>query len=86
MEKVLKNFNKYPHNAQDMRMETNFGKILETLMQEKKLNQLQVAALLGVRQSQVSNWINGKSLPGYYSIRMICIKMNVEPTHLLELK
>ena len=67
-------------------METNFGKILETLMQEQGYNQLQLAALLGVRQSQVSNWINGKSLPGYYSIRMICIKMNVSANFLLELK
>ena len=69
-----------------MRMETNFGKILEKLMQEQGYNQLNLAALLGVRQSQVSNWINGKSLPGYYSIRMICIKMKVDPTFLLELK
>jgi len=69
-----------------MAMETNFGKILETLMQEQGYNQLQLAALLGVRQSQVSNWINGKSLPGYYSIRMICIKMNVSANFLLELK
>ncbi|MCL2850776.1 MAG: helix-turn-helix domain-containing protein [Firmicutes bacterium] len=66
-------------------METNFGKILENLMQEQGYNQLQLAALLGVRQSQVSNWINGKSLPGYYSIRMISVKMNVSSDFILEL-
>lgn len=85
MEKVEKTLIKYPHYAHDKDMENNFGKIFENLMQEQGLNQLQMAALLGVRQSQVSNWINGKSLPGYYSIKMICIKLNVTADFLLEL-
>jgi len=65
-------------------METHFGKILKNLMEEKNLNQLQLSEMLGIRQSQVSNWINNKSLPGYYSIKMICFKLNVSADKLLE--
>lgn len=55
-------------------------------MQERGINQLQLSEKLGVRQSQVSNWVNGKSLPGYYSIKMICIKLKVSADYLLELE
>jgi len=66
-------------------MNINFHKILGQLMDQHRVNQLQLAALLGVRQSQVSNWLNGKSLPGYYSIRMICTKLGVSADTLLEI-
>ena len=72
--------------AQLNNMKINFAKILREVMETNKLNQLQLAELLGVRQSQVSNWLNGKSLPGYYSIRMICTKLGVSADYLLELK
>ena len=73
-------------NAQLINMKINFSKILRDVMEQNTLNQLQMAEMLGVRQSQVSNWLNGKSLPGYYSIRMICTKLNVSADYLLELK
>ena len=66
-------------------MEINFSKILREVMLNAGYNQLQLSILLGVRQSQVSNWLNNKSLPGYYSIRMICTKLNVSADYLLEL-
>jgi len=53
-------------------MENNtFKDTLAKLMNERKINQLTLAAELSVRQSQVSNWLNGKSLPGYQSIKRI---------------
>ena len=67
-------------------METKFFEILKEIMKAKGINQLELANLLGVRQSQVSNWLNRKSLPGYYSIRMMCIKLNVSSDYLLELE
>ena len=78
--------NIFLHNTQNRSMKINFNKILAKLMEQNKINQLQLAALLGVRQSQVSNWLNGKSLPGYYSIRMICTKLNVSADTLLEIE
>ena len=58
---------------------TKFADILRELLKEKGLNQLALSELLGVRQSQVSNWINSKSLPGYNSLRLLCHHLNVRP-------
>lgn len=82
----MKSVDIYKNNAQVKSMKINFAKILREVMEANNLNQLQLAELLGVRQSQVSNWLNSKSLPGYYSIRMICTKLNVSADFLLELK
>ena len=53
-------------------------------MVKRGVNQLQLSQLLGVRQSQVSNWLNKKSLPGYHSIKMLCEKLGVTANYLLE--
>ena len=66
-------------------MNINFGKILSEVMEKQKLNQLKLAQMLGIRQSQISNWLNGKSLPGYYSLKMLCQKLNVSADYLLEI-
>jgi len=63
---------------------TNFAKVLKELMDEDGKNQLDLAQELGIRQSQVSNWINGKSLPGYHSIRTLCNYFKVSADMLLE--
>ena len=67
-------------------MQSNFPKILKQLMYEHELNQSRLAELLGIRQSQVSNWIKGKSLPSYYAIRKICTELKVGADFLLELE
>ena len=64
-------------------MNPQFDEILKKMMKEKGLNQLQLAGLLGIRQSQISNWLNGKSLPGYYSIKLLCEKLKVSADTLL---
>lgn len=64
----------------------NFSKALSQVMQEHGLNQLQLSKLLDIRQSQISNWIRGKSLPGFYSIRRICEVLHVSADELLEIE
>ncbi|MCL2756109.1 MAG: helix-turn-helix domain-containing protein [Firmicutes bacterium] len=59
---------------------------LSKIMKEKGLNQLDISAIVGVRQSQVSNWLSGRSLPGYKSICALCKSLKVEPNYLLDLK
>jgi transcriptional regulator with XRE-family HTH domain len=81
---VDRNFNS-TQNKSNMEQTINFKRILKNAMKKKGLNQLTFAKLLGVRQSQVSNWLNGKSLPGYYSVRQICIVLNISADELLEL-
>jgi len=55
------------------------------MMEKNNLNQLELSELLGIRQSQISNWLNAKSLPGYYSIRVLCEKLKVSADCLLEI-
>jgi len=64
-------------------MNPQFDKILRELMKKHDFNQLQLAELLGIRQSQISNWLNGKSLPGYYSLKLLCEKLKVSADTLL---
>jgi len=64
-------------------MEIRFSQILRELMDAQNLNQLQLSKMLGIRQSQVSNWLNNKSLPGYYSIKLLCEKLSVTADELL---
>jgi transcriptional regulator with XRE-family HTH domain len=61
-----------------------FSYALYEIMETHKLNQLALANLIGVRQSQVSNWLYRKSLPGYLSLCSIIEKLNVEPHKLFE--
>jgi transcriptional regulator with XRE-family HTH domain len=68
-----------------MENKNDFSKILKTAMAKKKLTQSEFSKKLGIRQSQISNWLNKKSLPGYYSIRQICIILGVSADELLEL-
>lgn len=69
--------------AQAMCMKIEFDRILKELMKKRELNQLQLAEILGIRQSQISNWLNGKSLPGYYSLKLLCEKLKVNAETLL---
>jgi len=56
---------------------TYFQKTLKKLMDDKGLNQLKLAGEINIRQSQVHNWLAGKSLPGYLSIRKLAQYFNV---------
>jgi len=67
-----------------MERKTNFAKVLKELMDEDGKSQLDLSKELEIRQSQVSNWINGKSLPGYHSIRTLSNYFKVSADMLLE--
>jgi transcriptional regulator with XRE-family HTH domain len=54
-------------------------------MEKKGYTQLEFSKKLGIRQSQISNWLNKKSLPGYYSIRLISLILEISADELLEL-
>ena len=67
-------------------MKNNFNLRLREIMDKQGLNQEQLASIVGVRQSQVSNWLNQKSVPGYASIRVICSKLGVKSDWLLDIE
>ena len=63
----------------------SFIEILKDLMIDYNLNQTQLAEKIGVKQSQVSEWLKGKSKPGYDSLKSICIALDISADKLLGL-
>lgn len=64
----------------------DFIEILKTLMFEKQLNQSQIANIIGVKQSQISEWLKGKAKPGYDTLKIMAKKLNVSADFLLGLE
>lgn len=62
-----------------------FPEILQEIMIEKSLNQVQLAQLLSIKQSQISEWLKGKSKPGYDNIKLICETLNISADRILGL-
>lgn len=60
-----------------------FIEILKELMEEKKLSQTALAKLVGVKQSQVCEWLKGKSKPGYDNLKSICKALEVSGDYIL---
>ena len=54
-------------------------------MEEKGLNQEQLAKILGVHQTTIGQWLHGKKQPGYHSIKMLYEKFGIEPNELFGL-
>ena len=63
----------------------DFIEILKEIMFEFNLNQSALANKIGVKQSQVSEWLKGKSKPGYDSIKAICLALDISADRLLGL-
>ena len=61
----------------------DFIEILKDLMIDNNLNQVKLSKLVGVRQGQVSEWLNGKSKPGYDSLKALALALNVSADVLL---
>ncbi len=64
----------------------DFSSILQHFLQSNKLTQTAFAAKIGVKQSQVSEWLKGKAKPGYDSLRQMVIAFNLSPNYLLGLE
>ena len=62
-----------------------FSEILRDILRENNLTQVAFAKLVGVKQSQVSEWLKGKAKPGYDTLRQMAIALNVSPSYLLGL-
>ena len=64
----------------------DFIEILKDIMVEYNLNQSQLAKMIGVKQSQISEWLKGKSKPGYDNLKSICIALGISGDRLLGLE
>ena len=63
----------------------DFIEILKDILIDYNLNQSQLAKKIGVKQSQVSEWLKGKSKLGYDNIKSICISLGLSADRILGL-
>lgn len=66
-------------------MEANFAEILTDFLSEKNLTQTAFARAVGVKQSQVSEWLKGKAKPGYDILRRMAVAYDVSADYFLGL-
>lgn len=67
-------------------MENNFSKILKDFLIENNLTQVAFAKIIGVKQSQVSEWLKGKAKPGYDTLKTMALAFNISADYLLGIK
>lgn len=54
----------------------DFKDILKEFLEEKTMTQVEFAKKMGVKQSQVSEWLKGKSKPGYVNLRNMTLNFD----------
>ena len=67
-------------------MENDFSKILKDFLIENNLTQVAFAKTIGVKQSQVSEWLKGKAKPGYDILKSMSIAFNISSDYFLGIK
>lgn len=67
-------------------MGNNFSDILKDFLTDNNLTQVAFANAIGVKQSQVSEWLKGKAKPGYDTLRNMAIAFNVSADYFLGIK
>ena len=63
--------------------ETDFKEILEEFLLIRQLTQSSFAATVGIKQSQVSEWLRGKAKPGYDMLKRISLAFGVSADYFL---
>ncbi len=66
-------------------MEYSFKDILKDFLIEQNLTQTAFAKKVGVKQSQVSEWLKGKAKPGYDLLKQICLAYSMSADYFLGL-
>ena len=64
-------------------MKNNFNEILKDFLSENNLTQIAFANAIGVKQSQVSEWLKGKAKPGYDTLKSMVLAFNVPADYFL---
>ena len=67
-------------------MEMEFKDILNEFLTENNLTQVAFAKAIGVKQSQVSEWLKGKAKPGYDILKSMATAYNVTSDYFLGIK
>ena len=64
-------------------MEQNFTEILRDFLAENGITQTEFAKKIGVKQSQVSEWLRGKAKPGYDTLKAMATAFNISADYFL---
>ena len=64
----------------------DFNVILSSFLKENALTQVSFAEKVGIKQSQVSEWLKGKAKPGYDNLRQIAVAFDISADYLLGLR
>lgn len=67
-------------------MGNDFNEILKDFLTENNLTQVAFAKIIGVKQSQVSEWLKGKAKPGYDTLKRISLAFNISADYFLGIK
>ncbi|MBQ2804311.1 MAG: helix-turn-helix transcriptional regulator [Clostridia bacterium] len=63
-----------------------FSDILRHFLKVNNLTQTAFAQKIGVKQSQVSEWLKGKAKPGYDSLKQMVVAFEISAEYLLGLE
>lgn len=69
----------------NLNMEKEFVEILTEFLKEQDINQKQFAEKIGVKPSQVSEWLKGKAKPNYDTLKKIARSYNISADYFLGL-
>lgn len=64
-------------------MEKSFNTILAEFLKDNDLTQTAFAIAVGVKQSQVSEWLKGKAKPGYDILKQMALAFNISADYFL---
>ena len=64
-------------------MENSFNEILREFLKENNLTQVAFSKKIGVKQSQVSEWLKGKAKPGYDMLKSMSKAFNISADYFL---
>ena len=67
-------------------MNNDFCEILKDFLSENNLTQVAFAEMIGVKQSQVSEWLKGKAKPGYDTLKSMALAFNISADYFLGIK
>ena len=67
-------------------MGNDFSEILKDFLAENNLTQVAFAKTVGVKQSQVSEWLKGKAKPGYDTLKTMALAFNISADYFLGIK
>ena len=64
-------------------MKKTFSEILSEFLKDNELTQVAFAKKVGIKQSQVSEWLKGKAKPGYDLLRQMALSFNISADYFL---